>query len=63
MMGRFEQLGAGDFEGVAEAMTRYDDLAGDLVARGAQRVVLAGIPISVQLGRTRVLELMVTGPE
>ncbi len=53
-------LGISDYtvEGVEEAMTRYDDLATDLVSRGAQRVVLAGIPISVQLGRKRVLELM-----
>ena len=53
-------LGISDYttEGVDEAMVRYDDLAADLVTRGAQRVVLAGIPISVQLGRKRVLELM-----
>ena len=53
-------LGISDYtaEGVDEAMSRYDDLVTDLVSRGAQRVVLAGIPISVQLGRQRVLELM-----
>ena len=53
-------LGISDYtvEGVEEAMARYDDLTADLVSRGAQRVVLAGIPISVQLGRKRVLELM-----
>ena len=53
-------LGISDYtvEGVDEAMGRYDDLATDLVSRGAQRIVLAGIPISVQLGRERVLELM-----
>jgi maleate cis-trans isomerase len=53
-------LGISDYtiEGVAEAMGRYDGLATELVDRGAQRVVLAGIPISVQLGRKRVLELM-----
>ena len=53
-------LGITDYtvEGVDEAMGRYDDLVTDLVSRGAQRVVLAGIPISVQLGRKRVLELM-----
>ena len=53
-------LGITDYtvEGVDEAMGRYDDLVTDLVGRGAQRVVLAGIPISVQLGRKRVLELM-----
>ncbi len=53
-------LGISDYtvDGVEEAMARYGDLAADLVSRGAQRIVLAGIPISVQLGRTRVLELM-----
>ena len=53
-------LGIRDYtvEGIEEAMVRYDDLTADLVSRGAQRVVLAGIPISVQLGRKRVLELM-----
>ena len=53
-------LGISDYtvEGVDEAMGRYDDLATGLVSRGAQRVVLAGIPISAQLGRKRVLELM-----
>ena len=53
-------LGISDYtvEGVEEAVARYDDLAADLVSRGARRVVLAGIPISVQLGRKRVLELM-----
>ncbi len=53
-------LGISDYtvEGVNEAMRRYDGLVTELVGRGAQRVVLAGIPISVQLGRKRVLELM-----
>ena len=53
-------LGINDYtvEGVEEAIVRYDDLCADLVSRGAQRVVLAGIPISVQLGRKRVLDLM-----
>ena len=53
-------LGISDYtqEGVNEAMARYDSLAEDLVGRGAQRVVLAGIPISVQLGRKRALGVM-----
>ena len=53
-------LGISDYtqDGVNEAMARYDSLAEDLVSRGAQRVVLAGIPISVQLGRKRALEVM-----
>ena len=53
-------LGISDYtvEGVEEAIARYDALAAELVGCGAQRVVLAGIPISVQLGRKRVLELM-----
>jgi maleate cis-trans isomerase len=41
-------------------MARYPDCVRDLVSRGAQRVCLNGIPISVQLGRTRVLELIDT---
>ena len=53
-------LGISDYtvDAVNEAMARYDDLVTDLVGRGAQRVVLGGIPVSVQLGRKRVLELM-----
>ena len=53
-------LGISDYtiEGVEEAIGRYDGLVRDLTSRGAQRTVLAGIPISVQLGRPRVLELM-----
>jgi len=55
-------LGIRDYtsEGVEEAMARYPDCVRDLVSRGAQRVCLNGIPISVQLGRTRVLELIET---
>ncbi|MEE8301635.1 MAG: hypothetical protein V3S24_04275 [Candidatus Tectomicrobia bacterium] len=50
-------LGIRDYtsEGVEEAMARYPDCVRDLVRRGAQRVTLNGIPISVQLGRPRVL--------
>jgi maleate cis-trans isomerase len=41
-------LGIRDYthDGVEEAIVRYDALAEDLVGRGAQRVVLAGVPIS-----------------
>ena len=39
-------------------MSLYADCVQDLVSRGAQRVSLNGIPISVQLGRQRVLELI-----
>jgi maleate cis-trans isomerase len=55
-------LGIRDYtsEGVEEAMARYPDCVRDLVSRGAQRVCLNGIPISVQLGRSRVLELIET---
>ena len=53
-------LGIKDYtaEGVEEAMARYADCVRDLVSRGARRVCLNGIPISVQLGRERVLDLM-----
>ncbi len=46
------------FQAVEQAMARYPDCVRDLVSRGAQRVSLNGIPISVQLGRPRVLELI-----
>ena len=57
-------LGIRDYtsEGVEEAMARYPDCVRDLVSRGAQRVCLNGIPISVQLGRPRVLELIENSP-
>ena len=53
-------LGIEDYtvQGVEEAMARYPECVRDLVSRGAQRVSLGGIPISVQLGRQRVLELI-----
>ena len=53
-------IGISDYtvQGVEEAMARYPDCVRDLVSRGAQRVSLNGIPISVQLGRPRVLELI-----
>ena len=53
-------LGIEDYtvQGVEDAMSRYADCVQDLVNRGAQRVSLNGIPISVQLGRPRVLELI-----
>ncbi len=58
-------LGIRDYtsEGVEEAMARYPDCVRDLVSRGAQRVCLNGIPISVQLGRPRVLELIEESPK
>jgi maleate cis-trans isomerase len=58
-------LGIRDYtsEGVEEAMARYPDCVRDLVNRGAQRVSLNGIPISVQLGRPRVLELIENSPK
>ncbi|SVC19022.1 uncharacterized protein METZ01_LOCUS271876, partial [marine metagenome] len=53
-------LGIEDYttQGVEDAMGRYSGCVQDLVSRGAQRVSLNGIPISVQLGRQRVLELI-----
>ena len=53
-------LGIEDYtvQGVEDAMGRYADCVQDLVSRGAQRVSLNGIPISVQLGREKVLELI-----
>ena len=53
-------LGIQDYtvQGVEDAMGRYADCVQDLVSRGAQRVSLNGIPISVQLGRRRVLDLI-----
>lgn len=53
-------LGLQDYtqEGVEEAMSRYWSCIDHLVAMGAQRTVLTGVPISSQLGRPRVLELI-----
>jgi arylmalonate decarboxylase len=53
-------IGISDFtvQSVEQAMARYPDCVRDLVCRGAQRVSLNGIPISVQLGRPRVLDLI-----
>ena len=53
-------LGIKDYtvQRVEEAMVRYPECVRDLVSRGAQRVSLGGIPISVQLGRRRVLDLI-----
>jgi arylmalonate decarboxylase len=44
--------------GVEEAMTRYWPCVDEHVSNGAQRVSLAGVPISSQLGRARVLSLL-----
>ena len=53
-------LGIADYtvDAIDEAMVRYDDCVRTLVGQGAQSVSLTGIPISVQLGRKRVLDLM-----
>ena len=53
-------LGIRDYtvDGVEEAMARYPACVQDLVNRGAQSVCLNGIPISVQLGRRRVQQLI-----
>jgi maleate cis-trans isomerase len=49
-------LGISDYtvDGVDDAIVRYNDCFDKLVAKGAQRVVLGGVPICSQLGRTRV---------
>jgi maleate cis-trans isomerase len=44
-------------DGVEEAMSRFWGCVDDLIGMGAQRVVLAGVPISSQLGRERFLKL------
>ena len=55
-------LGITDYtvDAIDEAMARYPDCVRNLADRGARRVCLNGIPISVQLGRPRVLELIET---
>jgi maleate isomerase len=55
-----EMLGLVDYtpEGVEEALGRYWGCMERLVARGAQRVTFAGVPVSSQLGRARVLGLL-----
>jgi arylmalonate decarboxylase len=46
-------------EGVEEAIgKRYWQIVDDLVKQGAQSITLAGFPVSSQLGRPRVLELL-----
>ena len=45
-------------EGVESAIARFPACVDDLVARGAQRIIIAGLPISSQLGRSRVMKLM-----
>jgi len=52
-------LGISDYtvEGVDEAIVRYPDCVDRLIEKGAQRVVLGGVPICSQLGRARVLQL------
>ena len=53
-------LGIRDYtpEGVEEAIGRYWDCVERLKQQGAQRIVLGGVPISSQLGRSRVLHLL-----
>lgn len=53
-------LGISDYTtaGVEEAIGRYWACVDELVAEGAQYLILAGVPISSQLGRDRVLRLL-----
>jgi maleate cis-trans isomerase len=53
-------IGISDYtpEGVEEAIGRYWDCVETLKQQGAQRIVLGGVPISSQLGRSRVLHLI-----
>lgn len=45
-------------EGVEGAIVRFDSCVDELVARGAQRVTLCGLPVSAQLGRERVMRMI-----
>lgn len=60
MVGVSAGVGISDYtvEGVEEAMGRYWDCVDNVVGRGAQCTDLGGIPISSQLGRPRVLQLL-----
>jgi maleate cis-trans isomerase len=53
-------LGISDYtqEGVNEAIGRYWGCIDSLIAQGAQRFELGGVPISSQLGRPRVQQLI-----
>ena len=53
-------LGVNEYDeaGVASAMQRYWVCVDDLVQRGAQRISFAGVPLSSNLGRPYVLELL-----
>ena len=53
-------LGLKDYtvDGVEDAMSRYWDCVDALVEKKAQSISLGGVPISAQLGRPRVLELI-----
>jgi maleate cis-trans isomerase len=44
-------------DGVDEAIVRYNACYDKLIAKGAERVVLGGVPICSQLGRARVMQL------
>ncbi len=45
-------------EGVEGAIVRFPACVDQLIAQGAQRIMIAGLPVSSQLGRTRVLKLL-----
>jgi arylmalonate decarboxylase len=53
-------IGISDYtaEGVEEAIGRYWDCVDNVISRGAQSTELEGVPISSQLGRARVLQLL-----
>lgn len=53
-------LGLRDYtkEDVEQAMSRYWACVDELASREVQCVVLAGVPVSAQLGRQRVLDLL-----
>ena len=44
--------------GVESAITRFPACVDRLIEQGAQRIMLAGLPVSSQLGRARVLALL-----
>jgi arylmalonate decarboxylase len=45
-------------EGVEGAIVRFPACVDHLIAQGAQRIMIAGLPVSSQLGRARVLKLI-----
>jgi arylmalonate decarboxylase len=60
MVGVSAGIGISDYtvDGVEEAIGRYWDCVDNVIGRGAQCTDLGGIPISSQLGRPRVLQLL-----